>query len=132
MNVQVLLINGQDLRDIKLPVNFAASYAFWYLLAGIILAGLTLWLIRRLNKRFRSRQPAQRRQPELSPEEIANQALAAEYMVKNAAQLDKRVYGVPENIDREIARLKLKAMGISIDTLTPAQRKYLASWQEGT
>jgi len=63
---------------------------------------------------------------------FANQALAAEYMVKNADKLEKQVYPVPEEIDREIARLKLTAMGISIDTLTPEQEKYLRSWQEGT
>jgi adenosylhomocysteinase len=63
---------------------------------------------------------------------FANQALSAEYMVKNAKKLDKRVYPVPAEIDKEIARLKLKAMGVKIDKLTPAQEKYLASWEEGT
>lgn len=63
---------------------------------------------------------------------FANQALSAEYMMKNFKKLDKKVYSVPEPIDKEIARLKLKAMGISIDSLTPEQKKYLASWQEGT
>ena len=63
---------------------------------------------------------------------FANQALAAEYMVENASELENRVYSVPEDIDKEIARLKLKSMGITIDTLTPEQQKYLASWQEGT
>lgn len=63
---------------------------------------------------------------------FANQALCAEYMVKNARKLGKEVYSVPEKIDKEIARLKLKAMGISIDTLTPEQKKYLKSWEMGT
>ncbi len=63
---------------------------------------------------------------------FANQALCAEYMVRNARKLEKRVYSVPEKIDKEIARLKLKAMGIRIDTLTPEQRKYLKSWEMGT
>ncbi len=63
---------------------------------------------------------------------FANQALAAEYMVNNASTLGKRVYSVPEYIDKEIARLKLAAMGVSIDTLTEEQVKYLNSWQEGT
>ena len=63
---------------------------------------------------------------------FANQALSAEYMVKNAKKLEKKVYPVPEEIDKEIARLKLKAMGVKIDRLTPAQEKYLASWEEGT
>jgi adenosylhomocysteinase len=63
---------------------------------------------------------------------FANQALSAEYMIKNAAKLQKQVYGVPEEIDREIARLKLAAMNVSIDTLSEDQVKYLNSWQEGT
>jgi adenosylhomocysteinase len=63
---------------------------------------------------------------------FANQALSAEYMVKNAKALEKKVYGVPEDIDREIARLKLETMKVSIDTLTEEQVKYLNSWQEGT
>lgn len=63
---------------------------------------------------------------------FANQSLSAEYMVKNAKKLQKTVYSVPEKIDKEIARLKLKAMGITIDTLTPEQKKYLASWEMGT
>jgi adenosylhomocysteinase len=63
---------------------------------------------------------------------FANQALCAEYMAKNYRKLEKKVYSVPEKIDKEIARLKLKSMGIAIDVLTPAQKKYLSSWQEGT
>ncbi|MCC6446514.1 MAG: adenosylhomocysteinase [Armatimonadetes bacterium] len=63
---------------------------------------------------------------------FANQALCAEYMVKNAANLAKEVYPVPQNIDKEIARLKLKAMGVEIDALTEEQEKYLASWEMGT
>jgi len=63
---------------------------------------------------------------------FANQALCAEYMVRNARKLEKKVYSVPEKIDKEIARLKLKAMGIKIDTLTPEQKKYLQSWEMGT
>jgi adenosylhomocysteinase len=63
---------------------------------------------------------------------FANQALSAEYMVQNVSKLEKKVYSVPDDIDREIARLKLKAMGVKIDVLTPEQKKYLSSWQEGT
>ncbi|MCD6577473.1 MAG: adenosylhomocysteinase [Anaerolineaceae bacterium] len=63
---------------------------------------------------------------------FANQALSLEYMVKNADKLDNTVYGVPEDIDLEIARLKLEAMGINIDTLTEEQDKYLHSWKQGT
>jgi adenosylhomocysteinase len=53
-------------------------------------------------------------------------------MAKNYRKLEKKVYSVPEKIDKEIARLKLRSMGIAIDVLTPAQKKYLSSWQEGT
>jgi len=63
---------------------------------------------------------------------FANQALAAEYMVKNHATLEKRVHVVPDEIDREIARLKLAAMGIEIDAPTPEQVRYMNSWEEGT
>ncbi len=63
---------------------------------------------------------------------FANQALSAEYMLKNSSRLKKDVYSVPEDIDREIARLKLDAMGVRIDRLTPEQKKYLASWEMGT
>ncbi len=60
---------------------------------------------------------------------FANQALAVEYIVKNRDRLEKRVYKVPDEIDQEVARLKLKAMGIEIDSLTPEQLEYLQSWQ---
>ncbi len=63
---------------------------------------------------------------------FANQALSLEYLTKNADKLEKRVYSVPEEIDHNIAALKLSAMGVNIDTLTPQQVKYLGSWQEGT
>ncbi len=63
---------------------------------------------------------------------FANQALSAEYAVKNAGDLEPKVYVVPEEIDAEIARLKLATMGVDIDTLTEEQAKYLASWDEGT
>jgi adenosylhomocysteinase len=63
---------------------------------------------------------------------FANQALAAEYMVKNADKLENKVYTVPEDIDAEIARIKLAAMHVNIDVLTEEQVKYLNSWEEGT
>ena len=63
---------------------------------------------------------------------FANQALSAEYMVKNAKTMEAKVYSVPEDIDNEIARLKLEAMGVGIDILTAEQIKYLNSWEEGT
>jgi adenosylhomocysteinase len=63
---------------------------------------------------------------------FANQALSAVYMVRHADQLEKTVYAVPEEVDQEIAQIKLEAMGIKIDTLTDEQEKYLNSWEEGT
>ncbi|GMV32385.1 MAG: adenosylhomocysteinase [Chloroflexi bacterium CFX1] len=63
---------------------------------------------------------------------FANQALSAEYMAKNADKLEKKVYSVPAEIDNEIARLKLEAMGVKIDVLTDEQLHYLNSWEEGT
>lgn len=63
---------------------------------------------------------------------FANQALCAEHMAKNYKKLQKKVYSVPEKIDADIARLKLRAMGTKIDVLTPAQKKYLRSWEMGT
>ncbi|HVM39646.1 MAG TPA: adenosylhomocysteinase [Acidimicrobiia bacterium] len=63
---------------------------------------------------------------------FANQALASEWVVKNASSLESKVYGVPRDIDEEVARLKLEAMDISIDTLTAAQEAYLNSWTVGT
>jgi len=63
---------------------------------------------------------------------FANQALAAEFLVNNHAQMEKKVYAVPEEQDKRVARLKLESMGIRIDRLTPQQEEYLASWSEGT
>ncbi len=63
---------------------------------------------------------------------FANQALCAEYMAKNYKSLERKVYDVPDEIDAEVARLKLKAMRIEIDTLTSEQQHYLTSWEEGT
>ena len=70
--------------------------------------------------------------PSVMDMSFANQALCAEYMVQKGKTLKKMVYGVPEEIDREIARLKLASMGIKIDNLTAEQKKYLASWEMGT
>jgi len=63
---------------------------------------------------------------------FANQALCAEYMVKRGKELKPKVYPVPEEVDSEVGRLKLRGMGIAIDTLTPEQKKYLESWELGT
>jgi adenosylhomocysteinase len=63
---------------------------------------------------------------------FANQALAAEFMVKRGRTLERKVYVVPREIDREIARLKLASMNVEIDDLTSQQESYLASWRHGT
>jgi adenosylhomocysteinase len=63
---------------------------------------------------------------------FANQALSAAFMLRNAGTLENKVYAVPEDIDQNIARIKLEAMGINIDKLTQEQETYLSSWEEGT
>ena len=63
---------------------------------------------------------------------FANQALSVDYMIKNHASLEQRVYAVPEDLDKQVAKMKLEAMGVKIDKLTPEQEHYLASWNEGT
>ena len=63
---------------------------------------------------------------------FANQALCAAYVARHHAELEPRVYDVPEEIDREVAALKLHGMGIEINSLTEEQKHYLASWESGT
>jgi len=63
---------------------------------------------------------------------FANQALAAEYVARHGRELGRAVHRIPRELDQEIARLKLQAMGVGIDALTPEQQKYLASWDLGT
>ncbi len=63
---------------------------------------------------------------------FANQALAAEYVVQHHAELEKRVYGVPPSMDAEVARLKLASFGVNIESMTPEQAEYVASWKHGT
>jgi adenosylhomocysteinase len=63
---------------------------------------------------------------------FANQALSCEFLVKNHKTLERKVYSVPEELDKKVARLKLDSMGVKIDKLTAEQEEYLASWSEGT
>ncbi|MFM5890320.1 MAG: adenosylhomocysteinase, partial [Dolichospermum sp.] len=63
---------------------------------------------------------------------FANQALAVEYLVKNKGKLEPGLYSIPTEVDQEIARLKLQALGIYIDSLTADQIEYINSWQSGT
>src|SRR5579859_8197059 len=70
--------------------------------------------------------------PSVMDMSFADQALSVEYMVRNSKKLEHKVYAVPEELDKKIARLKLESMGIKIDRLTPEQEEYLASWSEGT
>jgi len=63
---------------------------------------------------------------------FANQALSAEYMVKNHASLEKNVFSVPDALDKQVAKMKLESMGVAIDRLTAEQERYLSSWSEGT
>jgi adenosylhomocysteinase len=70
--------------------------------------------------------------PSVMDMSFANQAMAAGYLAQNYKTLEKKVYPVPQHIDEEVAKLKLAAMNISIDTLTAEQTKYMSSWSEGT
>jgi adenosylhomocysteinase len=70
--------------------------------------------------------------PSVMDMSFADQALSVEHMIKNHATLEKRVYRVPEELDKRVAKLKLESMGIKIDKLTPEQEEYLAGWSEGT
>jgi len=70
--------------------------------------------------------------PQVMDMSFSNQALSVEYIVKNGRALEKRVYDVPEEIDNQVAYLKLVSMGIKIDDLTKEQRDYLSSWEFGT
>ena len=70
--------------------------------------------------------------PSVMDMSFADQALSVEYMVKNHEKLEKKVYRVPEDLDKRVAKLKLESMGIKIDRLTPEQEEYLAGWSEGT
>lgn len=70
--------------------------------------------------------------PEVMDMSFANQALAAEWLVKMRGRLEPKVYNLPESLDRQVARLKLAAMRVKIDSLTAEQKKYLSSWQDGT
>jgi adenosylhomocysteinase len=70
--------------------------------------------------------------PSVMDMSFADQALSVEHMVKNFGRLEKRVYRVPEELDKRVARLKLESMGIKIDRLTPEQEEYLSGWSEGT
>jgi len=63
---------------------------------------------------------------------FADQLFSVEYLVKGTARLEKKVYSVPREIDNAVAALKLASMGIAIDELTEKQKRYLASWEEGT
>ncbi len=70
--------------------------------------------------------------PEVMDMSFANQALCVKYIIENYDKLRKEVYSVPKEIDEEVARLKLKSMGVEIEELTEEQRKYLGSWELGT
>jgi adenosylhomocysteinase len=92
--------------------------------------GRNLWLI--ADGRLVNLSTAEGHPASVMDMSFANQALSAEWMVRNHESLKPAVYGVPADIDKEIARLKLEAMGVAIDTLTPDQEHYLNSWNEGT
>jgi len=119
-------IEIQSLRDLAVETREARALVDEFTLAD----GRRLYLIgegRLVNLAAAEGHPAL-----VMDMSFANQALAAEWVIANAATLEKRVYDVPRDIDDEIARLKLATMGIDIDRLTDEQARYLASWDEGT
>jgi adenosylhomocysteinase len=119
-------INIPALRDMAVSVHEPRAYVEQFTLAN----GRTISLLgegRLINLAAAEGHPSA-----VMDMSFANQALCAEYIVQHAEELQKTVYPVPEKIDKDIAALKLKAMGIEIDVLTPEQARYLASWEEGT
>jgi adenosylhomocysteinase len=114
------------LRDLAVEVDEARPFVESFTLAD----GRRLYLL--ADGRLVNLAAAEGHPASVMDMSFANQALAAEYAVKNAGSLEHKVYVVPDDIDREIARLKLETMGIRIDTLTAEQVRYLASWDEGT
>ncbi|MDP8910591.1 MAG: adenosylhomocysteinase [Actinomycetota bacterium] len=119
-------IDISDLRSLATETRAAREFVEEFVLAD----GRRLYLIadgRLVNLAAAEGHPAL-----VMDMSFANQALSAEYAVQNAASLERKVYPVPQEIDEEIARVKLETMGIEIDTLTEEQARYLASWNEGT
>jgi adenosylhomocysteinase len=120
-------LNIPDLEAIAVKVNKKVrAYVDEYVLAD----GRRIYLLaegRLINLSAAEGHPAS-----VMDMSFAVQALTSEFVVKNKEKLKPKVYNVPEEIDSWVARLKLKAMGIEIDTLTPEQKKYLSSWQMGT
>jgi adenosylhomocysteinase len=119
-------INIPALREISVEVRSPREHVSQYLLPD----GRRLALLaegRLVNLAAAEGHPAS-----VMDMSFANQALGVEYLLKNAGMMEKKVYPIPREIDKEIARLKLASMGIEIDTLTPEQEKYLRSWEEGT
>jgi len=119
-------INIPALREISVEVRSPREHVTQYLLPD----GRCLALLaegRLVNLAAAEGHPAS-----VMDMSFANQALGAEYLLKNAGSLENKVYPIPREIDKEIARLKLASMGIEIDALTPEQERYLRSWEEGT
>jgi adenosylhomocysteinase len=119
-------INLAGLEKIKKAKRKVRPYVEEYLLSG----GKRIYVLgegRLINLVAAEGHPA-----EVMDMSFANQALAAEYLVKNKGKLESKVYRLPEKLDKDVARLKLKAMDWGLDNLTPEQKRYLSSWQEGT
>jgi len=119
-------INLQALDDLASEVTRPRQFVQSYRLRD----GRTLHLL--AEGRLVNLSAAEGHPPTVMDMSFANQALCAEYAARNHEALEPKVYDVPEEIDREVARLKLSAMGVAIDTLTPEQERYLASWESGT
>jgi adenosylhomocysteinase len=109
-------------REVRFPRTFVAQY--------VLNDGRVIHVL--ADGRLVNLAAAEGHPPSVMDMSFANQALSAEHMLRHAETLEKKVYTVPDDIDREIARLKLATMGVRIDTLTEEQERYLHSWEEGT
>lgn len=126
-NVEVAV---DELEKVAVSHREVRPYVTEYKLKGHNAKSITIYVLgegRLINLVAAEGHPA-----EVMDMSFANQALAAEWFLKNKGKLEPEVYVLPEEMDKEIARLKLKSLGVEIDKLTPEQEKYLGSWQEGT
>lgn len=119
-------INGQDLEKMAVAKKTVREQFVEYTFKD----GRKLYLI--AEGRLMNLAAAEGHPSAVMDMSFADQALTCAWLVKNYQSLDKKVYDVPKEIDEKVSRLKLQSMGVKIDKLTPAQKKYLSSWQEGT
>ncbi|PWV36661.1 MAG: adenosylhomocysteinase, partial [Desulfurococcaceae archaeon] len=124
--VVVVEVSVEDLERISVSKRVLRNYVTEYTLKN----GKKLYLL--AEGRLVNLVAAEGHPSEVMDMSFANQALSVEYLVKNRGKLEPRVYNVPQEIDTEVARLKLASLGIELEELTEEQKRYLAQWAEGT